>query len=382
VRETPFRERRNLHPSHVRVAGETAAAPCTTGAPAPSTVSIPMTDRRQYKMFKQAKRAAAAAMVLGLVVTAAGCSSTGGKKAEEGTSGVSAGKAKTAHLTIAMVTHGAPGDTFWDIIRKGATAAAGKDNVTFKYSADPSSGNQANLIQSAIDSKVDGIAVTLPDPPALEPAIKKAIAAGIPVVAFNAGIDAYGGAGALSYFGSDESAAGQAGGKRAADEGYKHVLCVVQFQGQVQLEARCNGVQQAFTGGRYDKIYVNGADRPSEQSTITAKLQQDPSIDFVVTLGAPDALAAIQAIKTSNSKAKLGTFDFNPQIPPLIKAGSLQFAIDQQPYLQGYEAIDSLWLYKANGNVLGGGKPTLTGPFLVDKANVDFVGKFAAGGTR
>ena len=35
-----------------------------------------------------------------------------------------------------------------------------------------------------------------------------------------------------------------------------------------------------------------------------------------------------------------------------------------------------------NGNVLGGGKPSLTGPFLVDKTNVDFVGKFAAGGTR
>ena len=78
----------------------------------------------------------------------------------------------------------------------------------------------------------------------------------------------------------------------------------------------------------------------------------------------------------------LGTFDFNPQIPPKIKSGELQWAIDQQPYLQGYLSIDSLWLYKANGNVLGGGKPTLTGPFLVDNKNIDFVGKFAAGGTR
>ena len=88
------------------------------------------------------------------------------------------------------------------------------------------------------------------------------------------------------------------------------------------------------------------------------------------------------AIKEAGSTAKLGTFDFNPQIPPKIKSGELQFAIDQQPYLQGYVAVDSLWLYKINGNVLGGGKPTLTGPFLVDKSNVDVVGKFAAGGTR
>jgi simple sugar transport system substrate-binding protein len=118
------------------------------------------------------------------------------------------------------------------------------------------------------------------------------------------------------------------------------------------------------------------------RTTIAAKLKQDPSIDFIITLGAPIALNAITAVKDAGSKAKVGTFDFNPQIPPKIKAGDLQWAIDQQPYLEGYEAIDALWLYKVNGNVLGGGKPSLTGPYLVDKSNVDFVGKFAELGTR
>jgi simple sugar transport system substrate-binding protein len=332
-------------------------------------------------MFRSRTGVLAAALAVGLAAATAGCSSSGGKKSEESAGGLSAGKANTPAITIAMVTHGAPGDTFWDIIRKGAESASAKDNVTFKYSSDPSSGNQANLIQSAIDSKVDGIAVTLPDPPALNPAVQKAIAAGIPVVAFNAGIGAYAQSGALSYFGSDESLAGETGGKRAAADGFKKVLCVVQFQGQVQLEARCDGVKQGF-GGAYDKIYVNGSDLPSVRTTIAAKLKQDPAIDFIVTLGAPIALNAIDAIKDAGSKAKVGTFDFNPQIPPKIKSGELQFAIDQQPFLQGYLAIDSLWLYKANGNILGGGKPTLTGPFLVDGKNIDFVGKFAAGGTR
>src|SRR5215207_7778266 len=160
-------------------------------------------------MFRHSKRVAAAALVLGLAVAAGGCSSSGGKKAEDG---AAAGKANTPKITIAMVTHGAPGDTFWDIIRKGAQAAAAKDNVDFKYSSDPDSGKQATLIQSAIDSKVDGIAVTLPDPPALAGAVRKAIAAGIPVVAFNAGITKYSDSGALAYFGSDESVAGQTGG--------------------------------------------------------------------------------------------------------------------------------------------------------------------------
>jgi simple sugar transport system substrate-binding protein len=322
-----------------------------------------------------------AALAVAILLVAAACSSSGGKKAEGNTQTASAGKASTPNMTIAMVTHGAPSDTFWDIIRKGAQAAAAKDNVTLKYSSDPDSGKQATLIQSAIDSKVDGIAVTLPDPPAIAPAVQKAIAAGIPVVAFNAGIGQYQQSGAMSYFGSDESLAGQTAGKRASADGYKNLLCVIQFQGQVQLEARCDGVKSTFTG-KWSKIYVNGNDRPAEQSTIAAKLKQDPSIDFVVTLGAPDALAAMNAVKDSGSKAKVGTFDFNPQIPPKIESGELQWAIDQQPYLQGYESIDSLWLYKTNGNILGGGKPTLTGPFVVDKSNVDVVGKFAEGGTR
>jgi simple sugar transport system substrate-binding protein len=332
-------------------------------------------------MIQLRRRPLHLALLAVLLLAAAACSSSGGKKAEENTATAAAGKASTPNMTVAMVTHGAPSDTFWDIIRKGAEAAAAKDNVTLKYSSDPDSGKQATLIQSAIDSKVDGIAVTLPDPKAIGPAAKKAIDAGIPVVAFNAGINNYQDYGVMSYFGSDESLAGQTAGKRASDDGYKNLLCVIQFQGQVQLEARCNGVKSTFSG-KWQKIYVNGNDRPAEQSTIAAKLKQDKSIDFIVTLGAPDALAAMNAVKESGSKAKVGTFDFNPQIPPKITSGELQWAIDQQPFLQGYLSIDSLWLYKTNGNILGGGKPTLTGPFVVDKSNIDIVGKFASAGTR
>ena len=65
------------------------------------------------------------------------------------------------------------------------------------------------------------------------------------------------------------------------------------------------------------------------------------------------------------------------------EAGDIEFAVDQQPYLQGYLAVDSLWLYKNNGNYSGGGEaPVLTGPAFVDKDNVDTIASFAAKGTR
>ena len=131
--------------------------------------------------------AAATAGVLALSVSA--CSSTGGKPASSGGEGMGAGHANTPRATVAMITHEVPGDSFWDLIRKGAQAAADKDNIELRYSNDPEAPNQANLVQSAIDSKVNGIAVTLAKPDAMAPAVKAALDAGIPVVAFNSGFD-------------------------------------------------------------------------------------------------------------------------------------------------------------------------------------------------
>ncbi|MER6288893.1 sugar ABC transporter substrate-binding protein [Streptomyces sviceus] len=323
------------------------------------------------------------AVAAAAALTLAGCSSSsGGKKAEEEAGNVSAGKANTPRMTIAMVTHAPSGDTFWDTIRKGAEAAAAKDNVKLIYSNDENAGDQANLVQNAIDQKVDGIAVTLAKPDALKAVVAKAEKAGIPVVGLNAGLSVWKQQGLLSFFGQDESVSGQALGSKLNGTGAKHALCVIQAQGDVNLEQRCDGVKKTFSG-KTDILYVNGTDMPSVKSTITAKLKQDSSIDEVVTLGAPIALTAEQAVSEGDGKAKIATFDLNKDLVSAIQDGKIQFAVDQQPYLQGYLAVDSLWLYKTNGNFSGGGEqPVLTGPAFVDKSNVDAVAKFAAKGTR
>jgi simple sugar transport system substrate-binding protein len=188
--------------------------------------------------------------------------------------------------------------------------------------------------------------------------------------------------GLLEFFGQDETVAGEAFGKKLNEVGAKHAVCVVQEQGNIGLTQRCDGVEKTFSG-KVDTLYVNGTDMPSVQSTITAKLKQDPSIDYVVTLGAPFALTAVQSVGDAGSKAKVATFDLNKDMTKAIQNGTIQFAVDQQPYLQGYLAIDSLWLYKNNGNYSGGGEqPVLTGPAFVDKSNVDKIAQYAAKGTR
>jgi len=326
-------------------------------------------------MFGSSKPMVRLALVAILGLMAAACSASGGQQS------TTTGATKT-HFKFAMVTHAPAGDTFFDIIRKGATAAAAKDNVSYTYSNDGDPTKQSVLIQSAIDSKVEGIAVADPAPAALNPAIKKAVDAGIPVVMFNAGFSNWPDSGALMYFGQDESLAGQQAGARLTQEGSKHVLCVEQAQGQVQLEARCNGVAQGFTAGSTEKLYVNGTDPTAVRTTISAKLQQDKSIDYIITLGAPIALVAVQAIKDAGSSSKLVTFDTNAALVGAVQSGQVLWAVDQQPFLQGYEAIDALWLYKTNRNLLGGGRAVLTGPSFIDKNNIAAVAGLAKAGTR
>ena len=334
-------------------------------------------------MFRPRNRAVGTALLTILVLVLAACSSTGGRRAAEQAQNVVAGHASTPHYTIAMITHAGPGQSFWDTERYGGVAAATKDNFTLRYSADPDPTKQATLIQDAINSHVNGIAVTDPNPGALCPTIAKAKAAGIPVTMFNAGSANWRKCGAMEYFGQDETIAGVAAGKRLAAAGRKNVLCVLHAQGQVQLEDRCAGVKQGLgSEGTMTKLYVNGESPSDELSTMTAALTKDTNTDAVITLDAQVALTALQAMQAARSRAKLYTFDTNAQSIAKIKSGAIQWAVDQQPYLQGYEAVDSLWLYLTNGNVLGGGQLVLTGPSFVDSGNVGAVAEYAARGTR
>jgi simple sugar transport system substrate-binding protein len=134
--------------------------------------------------------------------------------------------------------------------------------------------------------------------------------------------------------------------------------------------------------GTMTKLYVDGTNNSAMLSSMSAKLSQDKDIDYVITLGAPVALVALQSASQANSSAKVVTFDTNPALVQKIKSGQVKWAVDQQPFLQGYLSIDSLWLYKVNGNILGGGETVLTGPSFIDSSNIAKVAVFASRGTR
>ncbi len=331
---------------------------------------------------RPARRAAAAVSALAVLALLAGCSSTGGKRAEDEqrrSGGQSA--VDTPRWTVAMVTHSGEGDTYWDIVRSGAQQAADKDNIEFLYSHDDEAGRQAELVRTAINQDVDGLIVTLAKPDAMESAVRAAVDAGIPVITVNSGQELSEQFGALAHIGQDEELAGEAVGHELNDLDARAAVCVLHEQGNIGHEQRCDGVRATFEG-TLESLYVDGTNMPGVESAIEAKLISGSDVDTVVTLGAPFATVAAKAASQAGSDARTVTFDLNPEVATALGEGTLEFAVDQQPYLQGYQSVDLLWLWLSNGNMLGGGQPVLTGPQIVTPDQAEELADYARRGTR
>ena len=322
--------------------------------------------------MKKIRLAGLAALLVVPVLAVTACSSGGGRTDAPDAAG-------GQELTIAVVTHGPTGDTFFDILRKGAEAAGAKDNMKILWSSDADASKQSQLIQQAIDQGVDGIAVSLPRPEALKDVLAKATAAGIPWTGFNAGGDVALQMGAIGFFGQNEKAAGEAVGTELAAAGVEHPLCVEQEQGNVSLDARCAGITAKIPGT--EVIYVNGTDMSSVTSTIKAKLQASPDID-AVTATSMFAVPLAQVVKEVGSDAIVAAFDLSGDLADAIKSGDVAFTVDQLPYLQTYEAVDALWLYNNGLFTLGGGQSVGTGPAIVDDSSIDKVIEYAKKGIR
>src|SRR4051794_12884369 len=332
-------------------------------------------------------------VVLALSAFAAGCggcgSDTSSSESTSSSSGSSTSKSPAnvdltqgSNLKFAMVTHSDEG-SFWSVVKKGAEAAAKAEGVQLIWS--PSNNDpqkEAQLIDAAVSQKVAGLAVSVPNADAIRASLQKAKQAGIPIITLNSGETDSKALGAITHVGQDETVAGRAAGARFKAAGVKKVLCIIHEQGNVGLNQRCAGVKQGF-GGTVTNLQVKGtADLATTQTEIKSKLQADKSYDQVIALNPDIAEAAKTAIKAASSSAKLATFDNSPQVIKDIQAGSIEFAVDQQQYLQGYLPVVFLVLYKQNLNTVGGGLPVLTGPGFIDKSNAATVAKLAAAGTR
>lgn len=286
-------------------------------------------------------------------------------------------------LVFGMAVHSNPAeDAFWGVVEKGAKDAAATFGVTLKSGGSGDPAEQAQLIETYIADKVDGIFVSLANPDALKDAVKKAVDAGIPVITINSGVDVYQELGALTHVGQTEFVAGQGAGLQFNAAGATKVLCVIHEEANIGLEERCDGLADTFNGEveRYNVATTGVRDVAGTVSAIQNKL--GGGFDGVLSLNPVIAMAARDAIAAGGGGQKLATFDLSPDVLQALEDGEMLFAIDQQQYLQGYLPVVMLYLYKTNLNTVGGGLPVLTGPGIVDASNAAQVKDLSAKGTR
>lgn len=287
-------------------------------------------------------------------------------------------------INIIAVTHGQASDPFWSIVKNGIVAAGKDQNVHVDYRAPETFDMVAmgQLIDAAVNQQPDGIVISNPDPDALGPSIKKAVAAGIPVISMNSGIGAAAKLGILLHVGQDELPAGKIVGAKLKEMGVKHVLCVNQEVGNAALDQRCQGVTDGLSGGKVS-VLPTTADPTETQSKIRAALSSDPSIDCVLGLSAPlvgePAIAAVQALGVAD-KVKVASYDLSANFVKAVADGKAIFAVDQQPYLQGYLPVTFLAQHAANGTMPAGN--VATGPSFVTKDNAKQVIAMSAKGLR
>ncbi len=291
--------------------------------------------------------------------------------------------AVAADVKLVAVTHGQANDPFWSVVKNGVTAAAKDMNITVDYRAPETFDMVAmsQLIDAAVNQKPAGLIVSIPDASALAPAIKKAVAAGIPVISINSGSDVSKELGALLHVGQDEYSAGKAAGEKLKQLGGKKGICVNQEVGNVSLDLRCKGFADGFGGS---STVVPVSNDPTEiRAKVKASLSSDSAIDTIMALGAGTAgepsVAAVNDVGKTG-KIHVATFDLSADFLKAVSEGKADFAIDQQQFLQGYLPVVFLANYAKYGLIPGGNVPS--GPNLITKDKAAQVVELSAKGIR
>jgi simple sugar transport system substrate-binding protein len=266
--------------------------------------------------------------------------------------GLAATASHAAGEKIVLISHAPDSDSWWNTI-KNAVKQAGEDfNVTVDYRNPPNGdlADMSRLIEQAAARNYDGVVTSIADFTVLQKALGQVTAKKIPLITINSGtLQQSEQLGALMHVGQPEYDAGMGAGAKAKAAGIKSFVCVNHYATNPSSFERCRGFADAL-GVDYKAatLDTNGVDPGVVESKVSAYLRTNPSTQAVLALGPDSAVPALRAMEKMGVKGKLwfATFDLSEDISRGIKDGSIKFAIDQQPYLQGYIPVAVLAIMK------------------------------------
>jgi len=279
-----------------------------------------------------------------------------------------------------LISHAPDSDSWWNTIKNAIKIAGDQMDVTVEYRNPPSGdlADMARIVEQAVASKPDGIIVTIADFDVLQGPIRDAVDQGIPVITINSGTQAQSEAlGALLHVGQPEYDAGFGAGKRAAAAGVTSFLCVNHYITNPASVERCNGFADAIGADVNASMIDSGQDPAEIKNKVAAFLAANPDTGAILTLGPTSAHPTLAALDDASLSGELffATFDLSGEIADAIKADVINFAIDQQPFLQGYMPVVILTNLARYG-VLQSGNIN-SGPGYITKDNIALVEEFA-----
>lgn len=303
--------------------------------------------------------------------------------------------AQGSGLKFKMISHGGPGNPFWTVVIKGMEDACKLLSADCQWLGDDKFNleKMANLWEDALNAQPNGIGTTVPDPEVIRAGVDKAKELGIPVISFNTRDPNVGKDNALPilfYIGANERQGGISNARRvfaeakAAGTEIKRGVCTIQEQGHSGLEARCAGVRDVFdeAGVQLDILNINN-DPAQSAGIIKDYFTANPDTNAIFMLGPLPSSALNLYIQENNiqpGQLFATTHDTSAEIYDMVDKGFLLQAIDQQPYLQGFETI--MWLFLNSQYKLAPGGDIFTGPGVIDKSNVAAIKDLTAAGFR
>jgi simple sugar transport system substrate-binding protein len=259
--------------------------------------------------------------------------------------------ASAAGTRFVVISHAPDADPFWNVVKNGIADAQKDFGVPVDYRNPPNGdlADMVHLLDQAAARNYDGVATTIADFDIVRGPIKTIVAKGIPVITFNSGTAQQSQAlSALLHVGQPEYQAGKEAGERAKAAGIKRFLCVNNNATNPDSFERCRGFAEAI-GADFKTSTLDSGNDPNEvENKVFAALRKQPDIQAVLALGPTSAVPAMRAISRLRLTSKIwfATFDITPEVARGIAAGTVAFAIDQQPYLQGYIPVALLAIMK------------------------------------
>ena len=287
-----------------------------------------------------------------------------------------AGVAQAEGERFVFVSHAPDSDSWWNTIKNALNVAAEQMDVTVEYRNPPTGdiADMARIIEQAGASNPNGIITSIADINALEGPISDAVAKGIPVITVNSGtVEQSKQLGAMLHIGQPEYDAGKGAGERAKEAGVTKFVCVNHYITNPASVERCQGFADALGVELGNQMIDSGIDPAEVKNKMLAHLRANADTNGILTLGPNSAEPTLAALQENGMAGEVffATFDLSQGISEGIKADVIDFAIDQQPYLQGYLPIVLLTNYARYGVIPP--NSINSGPGYITKDNIEQV---------